>query len=161
MRITRTTVMATATLSALLAGGGVLLLAQPSMAYRAATPQAITRAADGQFWADATTESRHGRARVHFLVDTGATVVAIIAPDARRMGLSPERLTFSRPVFTAQGEVRAAPVTLPRLEVAGVTLDNVQALVLKDGPKTSLLGMSYLGRLSHIEATPNTLTLSR
>jgi aspartyl protease family protein len=42
-----------------------------------------------------------------------------------------------------------------------VQVREVKALVLKAGPKTSLLGMSYLGRLSRIEATPDSLILKR
>ncbi len=157
MLVTKTTMMAVATLTALFAGGGMVALGQG----QAATVQPIPRAADGHFWADGTASSDRGRARVHFLVDTGASTVALTADDARNLGLLPEQLIYNRPVFTAQGQVRAAPVTLSRIEVGGVVVREVKALVLKDGPRTSLLGMSYLGRLSRIEATPDALILRR
>lgn len=157
MRISETTVVAVATLSALLAGGGVLALTRPAVP----APTPIQRAADGHFWAEGETASGARAARIHFLVDTGASSVALTASDAARLGLEPERLVYSRPVFTAEGEVRAAPVILSRLTVAGVEVTAVKALVLKPGPRASLLGMSYLGRLSRIEATPETLTLKR
>jgi aspartyl protease family protein len=156
--VTQTTVVAVATASALLAAGGVLALAKHAPPPR---PEPILRGADGHFWADATASSDRGRAHIHFLVDTGASSVALTADDARRLGLMPEKLIYSRPVLTAQGETRAAPVVLSRIAVAGAEVRDVKALVLRGGPKTSLLGMSYLGRLSRIEATPDAMTLRR
>ena len=123
--------------------------------------QPIPRSQDGHFWAEGVATSDVGQAKLRFLVDTGATSVALTAEDARRLGLKTDRLIYSRPVLTAQGETRAAPVVLSRLSVGGAELREVKALVLKGGPKTSLLGMSYLGRLSRIEATPETLILRR
>ena len=64
-----------------------------------------------------------------------------------------------RDVQTASGPVGAAPVTLGQVAVAGARVEHVQALVVKDGLPHSLLGMSYLGRLSRFEATPSGLTL--
>jgi aspartyl protease family protein len=160
MLINRATVMAVATLSALLAGGGVLALAKP----RAPPTQPIPRSADGHFWADGTASSDAGRAEIHFLIDTGSSSVALTAADAARLGFKPDQLIYSRPVFTAEGEVRAAPVMLSRVAIGGAVMREVKALVLQDGPRklgprTSLLGMSYLGRLSRMTATRNTLLL--
>ncbi len=157
MLLNRITVLAVATLSALLAGGGVIAVARA----RTEIAPAIPRSADGHYWAEAMTFTDIKQAKIRFLIDTGASTVALSANDARRLGLQPEKLVYSRPVFTAQGEVRAAPVILSRIDVGGATVREVKALVLKDGPKTSLLGMSFLGRLSRIEATPETLILRR
>jgi aspartyl protease family protein len=167
MFITRTTVVAVATLSALLAAGGVIAMGQSRMAFaraalpHASEPQPIPRAADGHFWVDGLASSDTGRARIRFLVDTGASSVALTATDARKLGLDTEHLIYSRPVYTAQGQARAAPVMLSRLTIGGAELREVRALVLKNGPQASLLGMSYLGRLSRIEATPDAMTLHR
>ena len=57
------------------------------------------------------------------------------------------------------GPARAAAVTLGSVAVAGAEVREVQALVVEQGLGQSLLGMSYLGRLSAFEATPETLTL--
>ena len=160
MLITRATVMAVATLSALFAGGGVLALAKP----HSPVAQPIPRSADGHFWADGLASSDVGRARIHFLVDTGASTVALTAADAARLGFKPDQLIYSRPVFTAEGQVRAAPVMLSRITIGGVAVREVKALVLQDGPdkdrpRTSLLGMSYLNRLSRMTATRDNLLL--
>ncbi|RZJ74790.1 MAG: hypothetical protein EON88_37310, partial [Brevundimonas sp.] len=55
--------------------------------------------------------------------------------------------------------VAAAPVTLQTVSVAGARVEQVEALVVAEGLPHSLLGMSYLGRLSAFTATPAALTL--
>lgn len=121
----------------------------------AASDAAVVKGPDGHFWAEANVDGR----RVRFLVDTGATAVALTLDDARRLGLDPDRLDFSQTVKTAAGDARAALVDLDYVAVAGARVDRVQALVLDKGLSTSLLGMTYLGRLSRIEATPASLIL--
>jgi aspartyl protease family protein len=116
---------------------------------------AIRKARDGHFWA----EGRVNGAPVRFLVDTGASAVALTAADARRLGLEPSQLTYGHQVDTANGPARAAAVTLDAVSVGGATLTDVDALVIEHGLDASLLGMSYLGRLSRIEATPTALVL--
>jgi aspartyl protease family protein len=162
MLISRATVLVVATLSALFAGGSLLALAKgpPS------GPEAIPRAADGHFWAEGVASSDTGRARIRFLVDTGASSVALTASDAERLGLHPDRLIYTHPVLTAEGQASAALVMLSRLTVGGVELRDVKALVLKPDPSqaaphASLLGMSYLGRLSKMTATRDGLILER
>jgi len=115
----------------------------------------LVKAADGHFWAEAQVNGK----RVRFLVDTGATTVALTAADATRLGLDLDELTFDRPVATASGETHAAQVELDYVSVAGARVERVKALVLKSGLSSSLLGMSYLGRLSKFEATPTALIL--
>jgi len=118
-------------------------------------PASIAKGPDGHFWAQAVV---NGKA-VRFLVDTGATTVALTAADARRLGLDLDELHFDRPVSTASGETRAARVTLDYVSVSGARVNGVEALVIQEGLPTSLLGMSYLGRLSRFEATKTALIL--
>lgn len=130
----------------------------PAAAPSAAAPAgaaSLSKASDGHYWAEADVEGRW----VKFLVDTGASTVALTAPDARRLGLDLDALTFDQPVMTANGPTKAAAVTLQHVAVAGARVDAVPALVVREGLPTSLLGMSYLGRLSRFEATPTTLIL--
>jgi len=117
--------------------------------------QNIAKSADGHYWATA----RVNGTEVRFLVDTGATMVALTALDAQRLGFETRHLDYSQRVMTAQGETRAAPVILSSLSVTGARLTDVQALVIEEGLDTSLLGMTYLGRLSRFEATPTALIL--
>ena len=115
----------------------------------------IVKAADGHFWAEASVDGRN----VRFLVDTGATAVALSQTDAKRLGLDTKTLDYSYKVMTASGEARAASVKLASVSVAGAQVRDVDALVVEKGLETSLLGMSYLGRLSSFQATPRALVL--
>lgn len=121
----------------------------------APAPTAIFKSRDGHYWA-ATEVNGHW---IHCLVDTGATSMALTASDAARLGLHPASLHYTLAVNTAAGQTWAAPVELARVSVAGAPVDHVAALVVKSGLSSSLLGMSYLGRLSKFEATPTTLIL--
>ena len=115
----------------------------------------VVKASDGHYWAEAEVNGRW----IHCLVDTGATAVALTPQDATRLGLDVSTLNFDTPVATAHGQTRAARVELAHVSVAGARVDDVPALVVQDGLTASLLGMSYLGRLSRMEATPTTLIL--
>ncbi|MGN6422553.1 MAG: TIGR02281 family clan AA aspartic protease [Asticcacaulis sp.] len=167
-------VLGSAIFCAVLAGTGVLSLDPhpeiPASAASASVATAVTnlsatvsdshitaipKAADGHFWANASVNAH----AVRFLVDTGATVVALTPQDAQRLGFDPASLVYNRKVTTANGATDAAAVTLSSVSVGQSAVQDVQALVLKDGLTTSLLGMSYLGRLSRIEATPSSLIL--
>jgi aspartyl protease family protein len=116
---------------------------------------AVAKGPDGHFWAEAQVNGKP----VRFLVDTGATAVALTAADAQRLGLRTADLKYGYNVTTAGGSARAAAVTLASVSIDGARLDNVQALVVSDGLDVSLLGMSYLGRLTRFEATRDTLRL--
>lgn len=118
-------------------------------------PAQLSKSADGHYWADAIIEGRP----VRVMVDTGASVVALTRNDALRLGLKLTPADFTSKVATASGEVRAAPVELSAVAVGGARVENVRALVVEDGLPHSLLGMSYLGRLSAFTATPTAMTL--
>jgi aspartyl protease family protein len=115
----------------------------------------IVKSADGHFWAEGAVNG----ARVRFLVDTGASAVALTPLDAKRLGLDTAALAYNVPVHTANGDSLAAHVKLRSVSVAGAQLSDVEAMVVRQGLGVSLLGMSYLGRLSRFEATPNVLIL--
>ena len=113
----------------------------------------VAKAADGHFWADAEVNGKP----VRFLVDTGATAVALTPEDAERLGIRTADLKPGYNVTTVGGSARASAVTLASVSINGARLDNVQAMVVADGLDVSLLGMSYLGRLTRFEATRDTL----
>ena len=97
---------------------------------------------------------------VKVIVDTGATAVALSFQDAGDAGLRPNSLTYDVPVNTANGLVKAAKVTLRRVEVDGVEVRDVEGLVLPDGVMTgTLLGMSYLSRLREFRVKDGVLHL--
>lgn len=115
----------------------------------------ITKDSDGHFWAKAAVDGHD----VRFLVDTGATAVSLSMADAQRLGIDTSKLTYDYNVITADGRTRAASVKLASVAIAGAKVRDVDALVIEKGLENSLLGMSYLGRLSRFEATPDALIL--
>ena len=115
----------------------------------------VVKSADGHYWAEALVDGE----RVRFLVDTGATAVALTVDDARRLGFNPSELNYEYKVMTAGGEARAAEIRLASISVGGARVDDVPAMVIEKGLPASLLGMTYLGRLSRFEATRTALIL--
>lgn len=95
---------------------------------------------------------------VQFLVDTGATAIAIPSADARRLGIN--YLNGQRGYTeTANGKATAYRISLDTVKVGDITLYNVEAVVLEgDGLKIALLGMSFLNR-TEMKRDGQTLTL--
>jgi aspartyl protease family protein len=110
---------------------------------------------DGQFWTDARVNNRS----INFLVDTGASTVALTASDAKKAGINLRSLEYNVPVSTAGGQVYAASTTLKSVKVGSIRVKNVRAVVIPEGLHVSLLGMTYLGQIKKIEVTPDALKL--
>jgi aspartyl protease family protein len=99
-------------------------------------------------------------APVVFIADTGATTVLLSYEDARKAGIDVEELQFTSPVLTANGQAMAAPYRISEITLGDIRRANVIAMVSQpDMVGTSLLGMSFLGRLSSFEVRGNQLTL--
>jgi aspartyl protease family protein len=95
---------------------------------------------------------------VNFLVDTGASVVAMSRRHAESLGLDREAGEEGR-VQTAQGTVRSHFVTLDQVEVGGLKAHNVRAAVIDaEYPAEILLGMSFLRNVG-MEEREGVLTL--
>ena len=84
---------------------------------------------------------------VRFLVDTGATLVALPAAEARRLGIN--YLQGQRDqVQTANGAVVAYRVKLDTIRIGDIEVNNVDAVVTEsDTMGVTLLGMSFLNRM--------------
>jgi len=97
---------------------------------------------------------------VQFLVDTGATSIALPSADARRLGIN--YLNGQRGFTqTANGRAVAYRITLDTVKVGDITLHAVEAVVLEgDGLKIALLGMSFLNR-TEMKRDGQALTLIR
>ncbi len=82
------------------------------------------------------------------MIDTGASVIALRQQDAARLGIRPARRDFTARVTTANGVVFAAPTELASVELGGIIVHNVAAIVLPDEALAqNLLGMSFLSRV--------------
>ncbi|HYG31727.1 MAG TPA: retropepsin-like aspartic protease [Methylophilaceae bacterium] len=95
-----------------------------------------------------------------FLVDTGASVVAMNSVDALKAGIDYKQGT-RMPMHTANGVIQAYRVTVNTLKLGGVTLHQVEAVVNEgESPPFVLLGMSALNRLD-MKREGITLTLTK
>jgi aspartyl protease family protein len=96
------------------------------------------------------------------MIDTGASVVALNRSTARRIGISPAQGDFTHEVSTANGRIRAASVTIDRLQIGRLAVDKVQAVVLDDKALDgALIGMSFLNRLSKYQVDKGKLLLEQ
>jgi aspartyl protease family protein len=115
------------------------------------------RRGDGGMYRSAGTIN--GRS-VEFLVDTGATTVAMNDATARALGID-YRAGSRSLVETASGVTEAYAITLREVGVGGIRLPNVQAVVIRGvQPSPVLLGMSFLSR-TQIEHAQDALVLRR
>jgi aspartyl protease family protein len=115
----------------------------------------LRKEGDGHYWATARVNGQP----VKFLVDTGATMISLTKRDARKIGVNTDKLVRSVDVRTAAGRVTAGIVMVDRIEIDGVALENVQAVVLEDGLEYSLLGMNFLNKLEGWDVTPNAIVI--
>ncbi|KAB0681894.1 retropepsin-like aspartic protease family protein [Aureimonas leprariae] len=117
----------------------------------------VARSDDDHFHVDAKVDGE----TVRFLVDTGATTVAIDRATASRLGYDISDESFTDWVQTANGVARSAPVTIASLKIGGIERRNVRAAVMGEGGSGSnLLGMSFLGTLSSFDFQGSKLVLT-
>jgi len=108
------------------------------------------------------TEARVDGQRLRFMVDTGASVIAINESSAERIGIRPAPDAFSTAVSTANGTVKAARTRLAMVQVGDLTVHDVDAMVLPDAALSqNLLGLSFLGRLKRFEYAGGRLVLEQ
>lgn len=100
-------------------------------------------------------------ARIDFVVDTGASEIVLSKADAARAGLDPDNLPYYGRAYTANGEVRTAPVRLEEIRLRAMVDRDVPASVNGGELDQSLLGMSYLGRFNEITISGGRLILKR
>jgi aspartyl protease family protein len=106
------------------------------------------------------TEAEINGRPINVMVDTGATLVALTYDDASNLGIFVDPSDFTHTAQTANGTARVAPVTISRISIGDITVRNVPAIVSERGKsERTLLGMSFLGRLSRVEMRGGTLVL--
>lgn len=106
-----------------------------------------------------TTDGQINGKAVSFLVDTGATTIAMSQADADRIGLSYKNAPRSF-AGTANGRVPVSVVTLSSVRVGDVEVANVEAVVMPSAMQHVLLGNSFLTRFQ-MQRDNDTMRLTR
>ena len=98
---------------------------------------------------------------INLLADTGATYVVLTYADADSLDLA-DGLKFTGRARTANGISKVAPLTLETIEVGDIIVHDVKAFVAQEGKlSSSLLGMSFIGRLSSFKMSGKELILEQ
>ena len=99
----------------------------------------------GHFQVEARVDGRS----IDFLVDTGASTIALRESAAAKLGIHPAARDYTVKMQTANGVGKAAPVQLDRVEVNGITVRDVAApwWCPTRRSATNLLGMTFLSRV--------------
>lgn len=97
---------------------------------------------------------------IRFIVDTGASQVVLSAQDARRIGIDPASLSYTGRANTANGTVQTAPIMLTQMDLGGIRLGPLPAVVNGGAMDQSLLGMRYLSQFSRIEIIDDQMILT-
>jgi aspartyl protease family protein len=141
------------------APGPAALAARPAASAAAGSRATIVpRDARRHFLVEARVDGR----LINFMVDTGASVIALTVSDAARLGIHPAQRDFTVEVRTANGSVRAAPARLDKVEVGDLIVRDVAAVILPDGALSdNLLGLSFLSRLRRFEYSDGRLVLEQ
>ncbi|HHY03513.1 MAG TPA: TIGR02281 family clan AA aspartic protease [Paracoccus sp.] len=100
-------------------------------------------------------------APVRFIVDTGASALALSPRDARRVGVDLAQLVYAGQARTANGIVPTATVRLDRVAIGDIVDENVPAMVIQADIDRSLMGMDYLRRFARISFEGDTMILER
>ena len=108
------------------------------------------------------TEGRIDGQRIGFMVDTGASIIALNESSAARFGLRPRRDDYKATVTTANGTIKAARTRLAMVEIGELTVRDVDAMVLPDEALSeNLLGLSFLSKLRRYEYANGRLVLEQ
>ena len=113
--------------------------------------------ADGHYYLTAQLNDKP----VNFVVDTGATTIALSRDEAKRIGINVDNLAFTAQARTANGVVATAPVVIDSFQIGDIHDTNVMAMVIDGDLGQSLLGMSYLSRFARVSIESDRLVLER
>jgi len=118
----------------------------------------ISRDARGHF----ETDGRIAGQRIAFMIDTGASVVALNETSAARFGVRPTPGDYTTTVTTANGAIKAARTQLAMVDVGGLVVRDVEAMVLPDEALSeNLLGLSFLSKLKRFEFADGRMVLEQ
>jgi aspartyl protease family protein len=100
----------------------------------------INRSNDEHFYIDLLVNNKN----IRFLVDTGASSIALSQRDAKKIGIDIDSLEFNQKVSTANGVTFKAQTTVSTIKLNDIVFNNIPVTVSSGGLDVSLLGMSFL-----------------
>jgi aspartyl protease family protein len=115
----------------------------------------VPLAPDGHFWLRA----RVNGMPTNFLVDTGATLTAVSAETAQRIGLQPRETGIPIRMQTANGTVAAQLTTIDELRFGNVAARGIDAIIAPGLGPTNVIGMNLLSRLASWRVEGRTMIL--
>lgn len=115
----------------------------------------LAREADGHFYAQANVNGTP----VRFLVDTGASTIALTRADAERVGLLFTDSEFTGSAQTASGSVGVKQLTLDKVALGNLDPGPVEAAIVDKGLGISLLGQSWLKKMNSVTIEGDTMVL--
>ncbi len=107
----------------------------------------LQRSRDGHFYADVMVNGQS----VHFLIDTGATSIALTNEDGARVGLSANPSEYEVVASGASGDVMGKFVTVHHVQLDNKEAWDLRGAVLADGLRVSLLGQNFLAQVGSVE----------
>jgi aspartyl protease family protein len=108
------------------------------------------------------TDGRIDGQRMDFMVDTGASMIALNEKSAARFGLRPTPADYKMTVSTANGTIKAARTRLAMVDIGGLIVRDVDAMVLPDEALSeNLLGLSFLSKLKRFEYANGKMVLEQ
>ena len=156
------------TLAAFVIFGSIVGLMMPGgRSSRSAAPEAtsttysavpvetrVRRSQGGHFYVHALVNGQ----LVRFVVDTGATTVALTPDDAERVGLKVDPSSFQVIGEGAAGPIRGQFVQLDSVNLDGKQVNHIRAMVI-DGADISLLGQNYLSQIRSVQMAGDEMIL--
>jgi aspartyl protease family protein len=124
----------------------VLIRGQGSFAASAGAGKPETATLTAGFGGHYAADGSVNGSPVRFIVDTGATMVALPGSDAERLGID-YRSGPAGMAQTASGTALVYRIKLDVVRIGGIELNGVDAVVIEKGLTTALLGMSFLNRV--------------
>lgn len=116
----------------------------------------LTRGSTGHFFTDAKVNGKPG---VKFIVDTGASMVALTVRDAETIGIKVDPNEFEIIGEGASGPVRGQAIMIESIDVDGIVARNVRGVILADS-NLSLLGQSFLANVDQVSMSGEYLSLN-
>jgi aspartyl protease family protein len=116
----------------------------------------LQREADGHFYANASLDGMD----VRFMVDTGASIIALTGDDAMAMGLQWDDAQVRQIGHGANGPVYGVATRISRVELGQFSANNVQAAIIPEGLRVSLLGQSFLSKIGKVEIRDNQMVFA-